>query len=105
MAVLAPLEQRRPNAIQCPFGFKKIVQFMSGIDEAGFLEMTTQTDQIADGIYRISTFVPEIAAPAGFVFNQYLIDAEQPFLFHCGPRAMFPAVSGAVAGIMPLARL
>jgi flavorubredoxin len=67
--------------------------------------MTTQTDQIADGIYRISTFVPEIAAPAGFVFNQYLIDAEQPFLFHCGPRAMFPAVSAAVAGIMPVARL
>ena len=27
--------------------------------------MPTQTAQIAGGIYRISTFVPEIAAPAG----------------------------------------
>src|SRR5215469_1916386 len=68
-------------------------------------DMSTQTDQIADGIWRISTFVPEIAAPAGFVFSQYLIDADEPFLFHCGPRAMFPAVSAAVGNIMPLSRL
>jgi flavorubredoxin len=67
--------------------------------------MNTQNHQIADGIYRISTFVPEIAAPKGFVFNQYLIDADEPLLFHCGPRAMFPAVSSAVEKIIPVSRL
>src|SRR5438045_7546095 len=36
-------------------------------------KVMTRIDEIAEGIYRISTFVPEIAAPAGFTFNQYLI--------------------------------
>jgi len=67
--------------------------------------MNTQVDEIAKRIYRFSTFVAEIAAPAGFTFNQYLIDANEPFLFHCGPRAMFPLVSAAFASIMPVAQL
>jgi flavorubredoxin len=67
--------------------------------------MSTRVDEIADGIYRISTFVPEVAAPAGFTFNQYLVVAEQPLLFHCGPRAMFPAVADAMAPLLPVSRL
>jgi flavorubredoxin len=67
--------------------------------------MDTRIDEISDGIYRLSTFVPEIAAPAGFTFNQFLIKADQPLLFHCGPRAMFPLVSAAAAKIMPLEKL
>src|SRR4051795_12883995 len=55
--------------------------------------MDTTVDEIADGIYRISTWVPDIAPPEGMTFNQFLIDAEQPLLFHTGPRAMFPLVS------------
>ncbi|MGF1426643.1 hypothetical protein [Kitasatospora sp. LaBMicrA B282] len=39
--------------------------------------MRTSVDEIAEGVYRISTFVPEIAPPAGFTFNQFLIAAEQ----------------------------
>ena len=66
--------------------------------------METRVDEIADRIYRLSTFVPEIT-PAGFTFNQYLVDAEESLIFHTGPRAMFPLVSFAVAKIMPLARL
>jgi flavorubredoxin len=66
--------------------------------------MHTRTDEIADGIHRISTFVPDMT-PDGFTFNQFLIRAEQPLLFHTGPRAMFPAVSQAVARIVPLAEL
>ena len=31
--------------------------------------MDTRIDEIADGIYRISTLVPEIAPPAGFSFK------------------------------------
>ena len=66
--------------------------------------MTTTTDEIAPGIYRISTFVPEVTDD-GFTFNQFLLRAEQPLLFHTGPRAMFPAVSQAVARLVPLAKL
>ncbi|QDP19866.1 MBL fold metallo-hydrolase [Sphingomonas xanthus] len=59
--------------------------------------MTTQLDEIADGIFRISTFVP----PAGLTFNQFLILADQPLLFHTGQRQLFPAVRDAVAQVIP----
>ncbi len=42
--------------------------------------MQTQTDEIADGVYRFSTLVPDAAGPGGFMFNQFLILAEQPML-------------------------
>ena len=67
--------------------------------------MTVETHEIADRIYRFSTFVPEVAAPAGFTFNQFLIDADEPLLFHCGGRAMFSDVAEAVARVIPLSRL
>jgi len=67
--------------------------------------MTTTVDEIATGIYRFSTWVPDIAPPAGFTFNQFLIDGEDPLLFHTGPRAMFPLVSAAVARVLPVERL
>lgn len=63
--------------------------------------METRTHEIADGIYRFSTFVPD----AGIVFNQFLVDAEEPLLFHTGLRALFPLVSGAVNAVIPLERL
>lgn len=66
--------------------------------------MQTSTQEIAERIYRISTCVPD-AAPGGFTFNQFLVDADEPLLFHTGPRRMFPLVSAAVARIVPLARL
>ncbi len=66
--------------------------------------MNTSTDEIAQGIYRFSTCVDD-AAPGGFTFNQFLIDADEPLLFHTGPRGMFPLVSEAIARVMPLARL
>jgi flavorubredoxin len=64
--------------------------------------METRVDEIADGIYRLSTYVPEIAAPAGFTFNQFVVKADEPLLFHCGPRQMFPLVSEAAARVVPL---
>jgi flavorubredoxin len=65
--------------------------------------MNTQIDEIAQRIYRLSTFVPESRRrPA---FNQYLIDAKEPLLFHCGPRTMFPLVSAALATLIPVERL
>lgn len=65
---------------------------------------TTKVDEIAGGIYRFSTFVPEVG-PRGFTFNQYLVDDEQPLLFHTGHRALFPLVSAAIATVIPLDRL
>ncbi len=63
--------------------------------------MNTAVDEINKGIYRLSTYVDA----ADFTFNQYLIDADQPLLFHCGMRSLFPLVSAAVAKVIPLARL
>lgn len=67
--------------------------------------MQTTTHEIADGIFRLSTFVPEIAPPAGFAFNQFLILGEQPLLFHTGPRKMFPLVREALSRLLPPERL
>lgn len=66
--------------------------------------METRTDEIADGIYRFSTFVPDVG-PTGFTFNQFFIDAEEPLLFHAGMRWLFPAVSAAIARIRPVEQL
>ena len=63
--------------------------------------MDTTTTEIADGIFRISTFVPD----AGLSFNQILIRADEPLLFHTGMRALFPSVSEAVDAVLPLSSL
>ncbi len=65
----------------------------------------TRIDEIADGIYRISTPVPPSAVPGGFTFNQYLVVDEEPLLFHTGLRRLFPVVREAIDRVMPVARL
>lgn len=67
--------------------------------------MQTRINEIGDGIYRLSTFVPDIAPPAGFTFNQFLILGEEPLLFHTGLRKMFPLVRDAVSRVIPPERL
>ncbi len=66
--------------------------------------MSATVDQIADRIYRISTFVPDVG-PTGFTFNQFLVDAEEPLLYHTGMRQLFPHVSDAIEQVMPVERL
>jgi len=61
----------------------------------------TRIDEIAEGIYRISTPVPPAAMPGGFTFNQYLVVDESPLLYHTGPRKLFPAVCQAIASVIP----
>ena len=63
----------------------------------------TTIDEIADRFYRIAT--PMEIPGGGFSFNQYLIDDDEPLLFHTGLRAMFPVVREAVEQIMPIERL
>ena len=67
--------------------------------------MQTRVDEIADGIYRMSTFVPDIAPPAGFTFNQFLVLGDEPLMFHTGLRKMFASNLGAVGRIIPPERL
>jgi flavorubredoxin len=64
----------------------------------------TRVNEIAEGIYQLSTLVPDIG-PTGFRFNQYLIDDEQPLLFHTGHRAMAPLIIEAIGSIVPIERL
>jgi flavorubredoxin len=68
-------------------------------------ESGTNVEEIADGIYRISTPVPPSVIPGGFTFNQYLIVDEAPLLFHTGLRKMFALVREAVASVIPVERL
>jgi flavorubredoxin len=63
--------------------------------------MEAKTAEIADGVYRISTFVSEVAPPAGFTFNQFLVLGDEPLLFQTGLRRTFPLVLAAVGRIVP----
>lgn len=67
--------------------------------------MQNTVTEIADGIFRLSTFVPDMCPPAGFVFNQFLVRGDQPLLFHTGPRKMFPLTREALSRVMPPERL
>ncbi|MGD9882051.1 MAG: MBL fold metallo-hydrolase [Reyranella sp.] len=66
--------------------------------------MKTEVSEIADRIYRLSTFLPAVG-PTGFTFNQFLIDADEPLLFHYGQRSLFPLISAAVKSVIPLEKL
>ncbi len=66
--------------------------------------MTTTIDEIAPNIYRLSTLVADIG-PDGFTFNQFLVDDDQPLLFHTGHRSMFSSITDAISRVMPPERL
>ena len=63
--------------------------------------METRVDEIAPDIFRCSTYIPDVP-PEGFTFNQFVVRADEPFLFHTGMRQLFPLVSELVARIVPL---
>lgn len=67
--------------------------------------MQTRINEIADGIFRLSTHVTEIAPPAGFTFNQFLILGDEPMMFHTGLRKMFTLNLEALGHIIPAERL
>lgn len=57
--------------------------------------------EIAPDCYRISTYIPEI----DLQFNQFVIDDEEPLLFHTGMRSLFPTVREGVASVIDPAKL
>ena len=63
----------------------------------------TNIAEVADGLYRINTPLP--IPGSEFSFNQYLLVADEPLLFHAGPRGLYPQVSAAVATVMPVDKL
>jgi flavorubredoxin len=63
-----------------------------------------QLDEIADGIFRISTWIPDVT-PDGFTFNQFLVVADEPLLYHTGMRVLFPLVAETVARVVPVESL
>jgi flavorubredoxin len=63
----------------------------------------TCVDEVAAGIYRIST--PLDVIPGGFTLNSYLIDDAEPLLFHAGYRKLFPTTLEAVSKVIPIERL
>ncbi|MCT2401492.1 FprA family A-type flavoprotein [Novosphingobium mangrovi (ex Huang et al. 2023)] len=64
----------------------------------------TNISAITDGIWRINTPVA-LEGGMAFSFNQYLVEAERPLLFHTGPRQIFEVVREAVEHVMPCARV
>ena len=67
--------------------------------------MKTAVAEIAEGIYRICSYLPDASPEEGITFNQFLLDAEDPLLFHCGPRLLFPDIAEAAGRVMDLDRI
>jgi flavorubredoxin len=65
--------------------------------------METKVNEVADGIYRLSTLTD--AVPGGFTFNQFLVKGDEPLLFHTGLKGLFPSVSEAMATVVPVGDL
>lgn len=67
-------------------------------------ETRTNVVEVAEGIWRINTPVA-VNGEMSFSFNQYLLVADKPLLFHTGPKQLFPMVRQAVEHIIPPANL
>jgi flavorubredoxin len=66
---------------------------------------SSSIDEIADGIYRISTCLPGVIAGHDITVNSFLVMADEPLLFHTGIRPCFPAMAAALGRVLPVARL
>lgn len=64
----------------------------------------TRVDEIADGIYRLATAI-DLPGGMAFSFNQYLIEDDEPLLFHTGPRKLFPRVREGIERVLAVARI
>lgn len=61
----------------------------------------TRVDRVVGGIYRISTWVPDV----GITFNQFLIEDERPTLIHTGMHFLYDGVRAAVSEVLDPAKL
>lgn len=63
--------------------------------------MATDVTEIADGIYRIATYNPDVP----LVFTQFLIKDDEPLLYHTGSRALFQETLEGVRKVIDPATL
>jgi flavorubredoxin len=63
--------------------------------------MEIRLTEIASGIHQLTTYLPEM----DFSLNQFVVDADEPLLFHTGMRSMFPSISATVSRLMPPDRM
>ena len=61
------------------------------------MDLHTRVTEVAAGIHQLTTVVPD----APVAFNQYLIAAAEPLLFHTGMRGLFPLVAAGVSTVLP----
>ena len=61
------------------------------------MDTQTRVTEVAAGIHQLTTVVPD----APVAFNQYLIAAAEPLLFHTGMRGLFPLVAAGVSTVLP----
>jgi flavorubredoxin len=61
----------------------------------------THIDEIADGIFRISTYISDF----NLQFNQFLVTDDEPLLFETGMKQIFPLVREAVSKVIDPASL
>jgi len=59
------------------------------------------TTEIANDVFRISIFVPEI----NLEFSHFLVRDDEPLLFHAGLRGMFPVVREQVTRLIDLPKI
>lgn len=65
----------------------------------------TTIDEIADGVYRISTPIRPAERPGGFSYNQYLVVDDEPLMFHTGHHRYFEWTRQAVETVLSVSRL
>jgi flavorubredoxin len=68
------------------------------------MTLKTAVEEIADNIFRLSTYFPDVA-PDGFTVNQFLLRADEPLLFHCGYGHMFPMLQEAAGRVLKVRTL
>ncbi len=60
------------------------------------MDTQTRVTEVALGIHQLTTVIPD----APVAFNQYLIAAAEPLLFHTGMRGLFPLVAAGVSTVV-----
>jgi flavorubredoxin len=63
--------------------------------------MKSNVTEVAAGVYRISTFHPDI----GIQFNQFLVNDDEPFLMHTALKKMFPVTLEGVSSVLDPAKV
>jgi len=61
----------------------------------------THVTEVAPDVHRISVYMPEF----DLQFNHFLVNDDEPLLFHTGLRKMFPEVREAVASLIDPSRI